>query len=82
MGENNVLWPVMIDDEVFLQRLRSGELRLYSEDVLRVDLELRQKKDPTNKILTSYAIKQVTEYIKYEKPKQLGMDDIIGRNKS
>lgn len=79
MGENNVLWPVTIDDEGFLQKLRSGELRLYSEDVLKVDLEFRQKKDPTNKIMTAYAIKKVSEYIKYEKPKQLGIDDVMGK---
>lgn len=78
MGDN-VLWPVTIDDEVFLQKLRSGELRLYAEDVLKVDLEFKQKKDPTNKILTTYAVKKVSEYLKYEKPKQLGMDEMIGK---
>ena len=80
MGENNVLWPVTIDDESFIEKLRSGELRLYAEDVLKVDLEVRQKKDVTNKILTSYAITEVSEYMKYEKPKQLGMHDMIEKN--
>jgi len=71
MGDSNVLWPVTIDDEEFLKRLHSGEIRLYSEDVLKVDLEIKQKKDAENKISTSYSIKLVTEYIKFEKPKQL-----------
>ena len=73
MGDNNILWPVTIDDEEFLQKLRSGELRLYSEDVLKVNLEISQKRDSTNKVLTTYAVKKVIEYIKYEKPKQLGL---------
>jgi len=77
MGENNVLWPVTIDDEGFLQKLRSGELRLFAEDVLRVDLEVKQKKDSSNKIITAYSIKKITEYSKYEKPRQLSMSDIL-----
>lgn len=73
MGDSNILWPVTIDDEDFLKKLRSGELRLYSEDVLKVDIEISQKRDTTNKVLTTYSVKKVTEYIKYEKPKQLGL---------
>ena len=77
MGDS-VLWPVTIDDQAFLQRLISGEIGLYSEDVLKANLEIRQKKDLANKILASYSIMKVTEYIQYEKPKQLGLEDIVG----
>ena len=74
MGEN-VLYPVCIEDEEFLDRMRSGDIRPYSEDVLKVDLEVRQKRDVRNKITGSYAITKVIEYIKYEKPKQYSLDD-------
>jgi hypothetical protein len=79
MGENNVLWPVTIDDEAFIRRLSAGDLRLYSEDVLKVELEIRQKKDATNRVLTTYSIKKVLEYTRYEKPKQLGIQDLIDK---
>ena len=70
MGDS-VLWPVMIEDESFLEKLKSGEIRPYSEDVLKVNLQVRQKKDSKNKLMNSYVIKRVVEYIQYEKPKQL-----------
>jgi hypothetical protein len=76
MGENNTLYPVTIDDEQFLQKLRSGELRLYSEDVLRVNLKISQRKDATNKVLATYSVVKVEEYIKFEKPQQLGLDGL------
>ncbi len=77
---DNILWPVAIEDEFFLNNLRSGDIRLYAEDVLKVDLEVRQKKDSTNRVRTSYAITKVIEYIKYEKPKQLNMKDFIKKD--
>ncbi|MBP9797570.1 hypothetical protein KBC70_00290 [Candidatus Woesebacteria bacterium] len=73
MGDS-VLWPVTIEDEKFLEKLRNGEIRPYSEDVLKVNLEIRQKKDSKNKILAAYVITHVIEYIKYEKPKQLKIE--------
>lgn len=76
MGDNNVLWPVTIEDEQFLGSLKSGEIRPYSEDVLKVNLEVRQKKDASNRIQTHYAIIKVIEYIKYEKPRQLSLNDV------
>lgn len=76
MGDNNILWPVTIEDEEFLSKLKSGEVRPYSEDVLKVNLEVRQKRDAANRILTHYVITEVLEYIKYEKPRQLGLEDI------
>jgi hypothetical protein len=35
---DNTIWPVTIEDEDFLGSLQSGEIRLYAEDVLKVDL--------------------------------------------
>jgi hypothetical protein len=75
MGENNVLWPVTIEDEKFVSKLKAGDIRPYSQDVLRVNLEIRQKKDSTNKIITHYAITEVLEYIQYERPHQLELGE-------
>lgn len=74
---DNVIWPVTIEDEDFLTSLQTGEIRLYAEDVLKVDLELRQTKDPSNKIRTNYVVTRVNEYIKYEKPKQMNFKDLL-----
>lgn len=76
MGDS-VIWPVTMEDQDFRSKLISGEVRPYSEDVLKVDIEVHQKKDSNNKVLTSYSITQVIDYIRYEKPKQikLGMDE-------
>jgi len=71
MGDNSILWPVTIDDDIFLKKLHSGEIRLYSEDILKVDLEIKQKKDSNNKIASSYSIKLIKEYIPFEKPQQM-----------
>lgn len=75
MGES-ILWPTTIEDQAFLEKVKSGEVRLFAEDVLRVNLEVSQKKDITNKLLTQYSIKEVLEYIKYEKPHQLKMGEV------
>ncbi len=75
MGDNNVLWPVTIGDNHFLNKLKSGEIRLFAEDVLKVNLEVKQRKDAANRIQTSYAIIHVLEYIKYEKPRQFRLED-------
>ena len=72
MGDT-VMWPVTMEDEAFLAKLKSGEVRPYSEDVLKVDLEFHQKKDSNNKVTTSYSITKVIDYIKYEKPKQIDL---------
>jgi|GEM_PF-1233426 len=74
---DNVIWPVTIEDESFLKLLQSGDIRLFAEDVLKVDLEIRQTKDSNNRVRTNYAITKVKEYIKYEKPKQLNINDIL-----
>lgn len=65
-----VLWPVTIEDEAFLRKLRSGEIRLYAEDLLRVNMELRQRKDSAQKVISSYAITEVIEYNQHKEPEQ------------
>lgn len=77
MGEANVLWPVSIEDEHFLSKLKRGEIRPFTEDVLKVNLQIRQKKDGKNKIISNYVITEVLEYIKYEKPKQMNIEDFF-----
>lgn len=74
MGDSNVLWPVTMEDQVFLGKLRSGDIRPYSEDVLKVNLEIRQKKDSANRLNAHYAITEVIEYIQYSKPQQIRLD--------
>jgi hypothetical protein len=74
MGDST-LWPVTIEDEGFLSKIRSGETRLYSEDVLKVNLKILQKKDAVNKIANKYVITEVLEYTKYEERKQLRIND-------
>jgi hypothetical protein len=76
MGENSVLWPVTMEDQDFLEKMKNGEIRLYAEDVLKANLEVRQSKDSTNKVASRYAITEVLEYIQYEKPKQIKLDGI------
>jgi hypothetical protein len=76
MGESNVLWPVTMEDQAFLDKLKSGEIRPYSEDVLKVNLEIRQKKDSANRLTSHYAITEVTEYVKYSKPQQIKLDSL------
>ncbi len=71
MGDNTILWPVTIDDKSFLEQLTKGEIRLYHEDVLKVDLEIKQKKDSTNRMLSTYVVKRVVEYIQFKRPQQL-----------
>jgi hypothetical protein len=72
MGDS-VIWPVTMEDESFRAKLISGEVRPYSEDVLKVDLDVYQKKYSYNKIITSYSITKVIDYIRYEKPKQIDL---------
>ena len=80
IGNETTIWPVTIEDDIFLNKLRSGDIRLYAEDVIKVDLEVRQKKDAANKVRTNYAITKVIDYIKYEKPKQLNLEDMIRKD--
>lgn len=65
MGETNI-YPVSIEDEEFLQRLKNGEARLFCEDILLVNLEVVQKKDSNNRLSSHYVIKEVLEYIPHK----------------
>jgi hypothetical protein len=66
------LWPVTIADTVFLGRLKSGEVRLHSEDSLRVDLEISQRLNSRSSVTGSrYKIVKVLQYVPFEPPEQL-----------
>jgi len=72
-GES-ILYPTTIEDEDFLEMLKSGTIRLFHEDVLKVNLEIIQKKDVTNKLINHYSIKKLLEYIEFQKPRQMRID--------
>jgi len=74
MGES-ILYPTSIEDVGLLAKLKDGSLRLFHEDVLKVDIEIRQKKDYQNKILNNYVITNLIEYIEFKKPQQISFDD-------
>lgn len=60
------MWPVTIADEGFLERLRTGEVRLHCEDSLLVDLEISQRVNSKNKVTGSrYVITNVKNYVPY-----------------
>lgn len=75
MGDN-VLYPVTIEDRDFIDRLQAGDVRPFGDDLVKADLEVRQKKGVRNKVTTSYAITKVVDYTKYEKPQQYTIDDL------
>lgn len=73
---DSILYPTTIEDAEFLEMLKSGTIRLFHEDVLKVNLEIRQKKDLTNKLVNHYSITKLVEYIEYQKPRQLKIEDL------
>lgn len=72
-GES-VLYPTTIEDADFLAKLQSGDIRPFHEDVLKVDIEIRQKKDISNRLLNHYSITKLIEYIEYQKPMQIRLN--------
>ena len=74
MGDQSI-YPVTVEDEQFLEKLRAGDIRPYAEDILTVDLEVRQKRDTHNRLSNRYAITKVVEYSEYKKPKQYTIGD-------
>jgi hypothetical protein len=75
---NVILYPVAIEDDRFLEQLRSGDIRPYAADVLKVDVEIRQKRKAKNRVTTQYAITRLIEYSKYERPTQYSFGDLEG----
>ncbi len=73
---DTVLWPTTIEDSDFLSDLRSGDVRLFAEDVLKVNMEVHQDRDARNKVSSSYRIIEVVKYIKYERPIQPKLSDM------
>jgi hypothetical protein len=56
----------VIRDEVFLQRIKNGEVRPYTKDFLRVELREMPKMIGTEIKSVSYEILEVKEYKQYE----------------
>lgn len=62
-GKDNKLYPTTIQDEFFIGKLRSGEIRLFHEDVLLVQMLSKQKiSRKTGKLSNEYIIEKVLEY--------------------
>lgn len=71
---NNVLSPVYIEDDNFLEQLTNGDVRLHEHDVLKVSLKTIQKLDVNNEIRATHYITEVLEYIPGITPRQSSMD--------
>lgn len=62
-GKDNKLYPTTIQDESFIKKLKSGEVRLFHEDVLLVQMLSKQKiSRKTGKLSNEYIIEKVLEY--------------------
>lgn len=62
------LWPVTITDEEFLEQLKTGDVRLHSEDSLLVELEISQRVNAHNVVTGSrYVITHVKQYVQHAK---------------
>lgn len=70
----DVLSPVYIEDEDFLHKLSSGEIRLHEQDLLKVRLKTVQKLDVNNEIRASHYILEVQDYKPGTQPHQSVMN--------
>lgn len=69
-------YPTIIKDEDFRLLLKNGEKKLFSEDLLKVDLTTTQRfSRVTRRTIMSYSIDRVHEYIPYRRQDQLKMID-------
>ena len=65
-------YPTIIKDDDFRDSLKNGERKLFSEDLLKVDLTTTQRFSPsTRRTIMSHSIDRVHEYIPYKKIEQL-----------
>lgn len=69
------LYPTMIQDDDFINKLKSGEIRLFHEDILKVKLLTKQKMSKrTGKLSNEYVIEKVIEYDDtINRPRQMTM---------
>jgi hypothetical protein len=68
------LWPVTIADEEFLERLKTGHVRLHCEDSLLVELEISQRVNAHNIVTGSrYVITRVKQYVPHGKHDSFGL---------
>ena len=69
-------YPTIVKDEDFRLLLKNGEKKLFSEDLLKVDLTTTQRfSRVTRRTIMSYSIDRVHEYIPYRRQDQLKMID-------
>jgi hypothetical protein len=72
-------YPTIIKDNDFRMLLKNGERKLFSEDLLKVDLTTTQRfSRATRRTIMSYSIDRVHEYIPYRKQDQLNLLDRKG----
>lgn len=72
-------YPTIIKDDDFRMLLKNGERKLFSEDLLKVDLTTTQRfSRATRRTIMSYSIDRVHEYIPYRKQDQLNLLDRKG----
>lgn len=68
-------YPTTIKDEDFRESLKSGDVKLFSEDLLRVDMTAVQRFMPTTqRTVTEYFIDRVHDYIPRSRPQQSKLD--------
>ena len=69
-------YPTIIKDDDFRSSLKNGERKLFSEDLLKVDLTTTQRFSPsTRRTIMSHSIDRVHEYIPYRRQEQLKIID-------
>lgn len=72
-------YPTIIKDDDFRMLLKNGERKLFSEDLLKVDLTTTQRfSRATRRTIMSYSIDRIHEYIPYRKQDQLNLLDRKG----
>lgn len=68
-------YPTTINDEDFRESLKSGDIKLFSEDLLQVDMTTVQRFMPTTqRTVTEYFIDRVHNYISKSRPQQSRLD--------
>lgn len=70
LNGRDVVSPVSIEDEDFLQQLSAGIVRLHTDDALQVRLRTEQKIDRNNDIYTHHYIEKVLDYRMAERGQQ------------
>lgn len=73
LNGRDIVSPVSIEDESFLEQLSAGTIRLHTDDALQVRLRTVQKIDRNNDIYTHHYIEKVLDYRKADHAYQQGL---------